>query len=114
MLIPVILSGGSGTRLWPLSREMYPKQLLPLVGEQSMLQETLTRPRKQKRAWSCSRNRAAANTASTARFTYRPWGSYEGIDQSELVAEMLREDLKSAQRDELVTNHGYKTMAYHE
>ena len=32
MLIPVILSGGSGTRLWPLSRELYPKQLLPLVG----------------------------------------------------------------------------------
>ncbi len=33
MLVPVILSGGSGTRLWPLSRELYPKQLLPLVGE---------------------------------------------------------------------------------
>ena len=33
MLLPVILSGGSGTRLWPLSRELYPKQLLPLVGE---------------------------------------------------------------------------------
>lgn len=43
MLIPVILSGGSGTRLWPLSRELYPKQLLPLVGEQSMLQETVQR-----------------------------------------------------------------------
>jgi mannose-1-phosphate guanylyltransferase / mannose-6-phosphate isomerase len=43
MLIPVILSGGSGTRLWPLSRELYPKQLLPLVGEKSMLQETVQR-----------------------------------------------------------------------
>jgi mannose-1-phosphate guanylyltransferase/mannose-6-phosphate isomerase len=43
MLIPVILSGGSGTRLWPLSRELYPKQLLPLVGERTMLQETATR-----------------------------------------------------------------------
>ena len=43
MLIPVILSGGSGTRLWPLSREMYPKQLLPLAGELTMLQETLQR-----------------------------------------------------------------------
>lgn len=32
-IIPVVLSGGSGTRLWPLSREKYPKQLLPLVGE---------------------------------------------------------------------------------
>jgi len=43
MLIPVILSGGSGTRLWPLSRELYPKQLLPLVGKGTMLQETLVR-----------------------------------------------------------------------
>ena len=43
MLIPVILSGGSGTRLWPLSRELYPKQLLPLVGERTMLQETAAR-----------------------------------------------------------------------
>ena len=32
MLVPVILSGGAGTRLWPLSRELYPKQLLALVG----------------------------------------------------------------------------------
>jgi mannose-1-phosphate guanylyltransferase/mannose-6-phosphate isomerase len=43
MLIPVILSGGAGTRLWPLSRELYPKQLLPLVGSRTMLQETLLR-----------------------------------------------------------------------
>jgi mannose-1-phosphate guanylyltransferase/mannose-6-phosphate isomerase len=43
MLVPVILSGGSGTRLWPLSRELYPKQLLPLVGKGTMLQETLAR-----------------------------------------------------------------------
>jgi mannose-1-phosphate guanylyltransferase/mannose-6-phosphate isomerase len=43
MLIPVILSGGSGTRLWPLSRELYPKQLLPLVGTRTMLQETVAR-----------------------------------------------------------------------
>ncbi len=43
MIVPVILSGGAGTRLWPLSRELYPKQLLPLVGEHTMLQETLLR-----------------------------------------------------------------------
>ena len=42
-ILPVVLSGGSGTRLWPLSREKYPKQLLPLVGEHSMLQATLLR-----------------------------------------------------------------------
>jgi mannose-1-phosphate guanylyltransferase/mannose-6-phosphate isomerase len=40
---PVILSGGSGTRLWPLSRELRPKQLLPLAGERTMLQETALR-----------------------------------------------------------------------
>jgi len=45
VLIPVVLSGGSGTRLWPLSRELYPKQLLPLVGKGTMLQETLARLR---------------------------------------------------------------------
>jgi mannose-1-phosphate guanylyltransferase/mannose-6-phosphate isomerase len=43
MLVPVILSGGSGTRLWPLSRELYPKQLLPLVGAETMLQDTARR-----------------------------------------------------------------------
>ena len=40
---PVILSGGSGTRLWPASRAMYPKQLLPLTGDKTMLQETVLR-----------------------------------------------------------------------
>ena len=43
MLIPLILSGGSGTRLWPLSRESYPKQLLPLIGKRTMLQDTAAR-----------------------------------------------------------------------
>jgi mannose-1-phosphate guanylyltransferase/mannose-6-phosphate isomerase len=42
-LIPVVLSGGSGTRLWPLSREKYPKQLLPLTGKDSLLQATVRR-----------------------------------------------------------------------
>ena len=43
LIQPVILSGGSGTRLWPASRSMYPKQLLPLTGERTMLQETALR-----------------------------------------------------------------------
>jgi mannose-1-phosphate guanylyltransferase/mannose-6-phosphate isomerase len=42
-ILPVILSGGSGTRLWPLSREQYPKQLLALTGELTMLQSTALR-----------------------------------------------------------------------
>ena len=44
-IIPVILSGGSGTRLWPLSRKEYPKQFLTLVGHNSMFQETILRLR---------------------------------------------------------------------
>jgi mannose-1-phosphate guanylyltransferase/mannose-6-phosphate isomerase len=43
MIIPVILSGGSGSRLWPLSRELYPKQLLPMVNDTTMLQDTALR-----------------------------------------------------------------------
>ena len=43
LIIPVILSGGSGTRLWPLSRQLYPKQLLPLVDQATMLQQTALR-----------------------------------------------------------------------
>ena len=42
-LQPVILSGGSGTRLWPLSREAYPKQFLALTSDYTMLQETVRR-----------------------------------------------------------------------
>ncbi|HEX7645629.1 MAG TPA: mannose-1-phosphate guanylyltransferase/mannose-6-phosphate isomerase [Burkholderiaceae bacterium] len=42
-IYPVILAGGSGSRLWPLSREVLPKQLLPLVSDKTMLQETVLR-----------------------------------------------------------------------
>jgi mannose-1-phosphate guanylyltransferase/mannose-6-phosphate isomerase len=43
LIQPVILSGGSGTRLWPASRSMYPKQLLPLTSNKTMLQDTVQR-----------------------------------------------------------------------
>ena len=43
MLIPVVMAGGSGTRLWPLSRKLFPKQFLPLISKDSMLQATLNR-----------------------------------------------------------------------
>ncbi len=43
MIYPVILSGGSGTRLWPMSRTLYPKQLLRLLGDDSLLQQTVRR-----------------------------------------------------------------------
>ncbi|HST73757.1 MAG TPA: sugar phosphate nucleotidyltransferase, partial [Acetobacteraceae bacterium] len=44
-VIPVILSGGSGSRLWPVSRESFPKQLWPLISDRSMIQETALRAR---------------------------------------------------------------------
>ncbi len=43
MLVPIVLAGGAGTRLWPLSRELHPKQLLQLTGDRSMIQITLER-----------------------------------------------------------------------
>ncbi len=43
MIIPVVLAGGSGTRLWPMSRQHYPKQLLKLFGDKTMLQQTIVR-----------------------------------------------------------------------
>lgn len=43
MLVPIIMAGGSGTRLWPLSRSLYPKQFLPLESAKTMLQETILR-----------------------------------------------------------------------
>ncbi|EJL6665861.1 mannose-1-phosphate guanylyltransferase/mannose-6-phosphate isomerase [Vibrio cholerae] len=43
MLLPVIMAGGAGSRLWPLSRSLYPKQFISLASDKSMLQETITR-----------------------------------------------------------------------
>src|SRR5215510_13024423 len=45
MIHPIILSGGTGSRLWPLSRSLFPKQLLALAGEHSLIQDTVLRAR---------------------------------------------------------------------
>jgi len=42
-LYPVILAGGSGTRFWPLSRHLYPKQLLRIIGNETLIQQTMRR-----------------------------------------------------------------------
>ncbi len=70
MIYPVILSGGSGTRLWPLSRATYPKQFLPLTGDQSLLQQTVLR--------------------FTDRDLYAPATIVSNNDHRFLVAEQLR------------------------
>ncbi len=75
---PVILSGGSGTRLWPASRSMYPKQLLPLVGRRTMLQETALRL--------CGKPNCASRSMVICNETHRF-----------LVAEQLRESGLAAQ-----------------
>ena len=49
MITPVVLCGGSGTRLWPLSRRSFPKQFVPLIGNKSLLQLTLERVRQRER-----------------------------------------------------------------
>ncbi|WP_255513309.1 sugar phosphate nucleotidyltransferase, partial [Geminicoccus harenae] len=43
IVVPVVLAGGSGTRLWPISRSSYPKHLVEILGEESLLQATVRR-----------------------------------------------------------------------
>src|SRR5580698_7115896 len=53
-ILPVILAGGSGTRLWPMSRENYPKQLIGVVGNDSLLQDTVQRMKGFPSGWQVS------------------------------------------------------------
>ncbi len=70
-IFPVILSGGSGSRLWPLSRESFPKQLLPLAGQHTLLQDT------------------AARVTDSAR--YHPLTVIANQEHRFMIAEQLRE-----------------------
>lgn len=76
MIIPVIMAGGSGTRLWPMSRSLYPKQFLPLVNTTTMLEDT------------CIRLKGLAATSPLVIC---------GEDHRFTVAEQLREDEETAQ-----------------
>ncbi len=83
-LVPVVLCGGSGTRLWPLSRESFPKQFLRLHGEHSLLQQTLLR---------CTGLDAAEPlllTGEATRFIVTEQLHEIGIDHEELMLEPVQ------------------------
>ncbi|MBE3028124.1 mannose-1-phosphate guanylyltransferase/mannose-6-phosphate isomerase [Janthinobacterium sp. BJB1] len=82
-IYPVILSGGSGTRLWPLSRAVLPKQLLPLVTDKTMLQETALRVH--------SLPNRRAGDSGLAALEVMPPLVVCGNDHRFMVAEQLRE-----------------------
>ncbi len=64
-LVPVVLAGGSGTRLWPMSREQYPKQLIDVVGSDSLLQATVRRWTAFPIGWECGRCRRSSSAATS-------------------------------------------------
>ena len=81
-IVPVILCGGSGTRLWPLSREEYPKQFLGLLSERSLFQETVLR------AHILNSNRAPLIVGNeTHRFLMRGEIEELGIEEAEIILE---------------------------
>ena len=83
-LVPVILSGGSGTRIWPLSREHYPKQFLPLLSTHSPFQETILRIR------ALSGARAPVVVANEAhRFLVRDQLAELGVEGARILLEPI-------------------------
>lgn len=83
-LVPVILCGGSGTRLWPLSRATYPKQFLRLQGESSLLQQTL------RRGCGPATRPPLLLTHEDARFLVAEQLRETGIDNATLILEPVR------------------------
>ncbi|MBQ27986.1 MAG: mannose-1-phosphate guanylyltransferase/mannose-6-phosphate isomerase [Nitrospiraceae bacterium] len=81
-LYAVILAGGSGTRFWPLSRELYPKQLLRILGDQTLIQQTL------RRTLSCvptSRTFVVTNRSQVDMVTMQLGGWERGIQENIVV-----------------------------
>src|SRR5262249_39462975 len=85
-IIPVLLAGGAGTRLWPVSRDSMPKQFLPLVGEKSTYQQALERVRDSKLCAS-----PIVMTSAEFRFFARCQAEELGINVT-VVLESMRRD----------------------
>lgn len=90
MIHPVILCGGSGTRLWPVSRKTFPKQFAPLVDEESLYQKTL------KRFAAAPFTAPLVVTAEDFRFLARGQAAAVGIDDARIVIEPQGRDTAPA------------------
>ena len=85
-IVPVLLAGGAGTRLWPVSRDALPKQFLPLVGERSTYQETLLRVADPELF-----ERPIVITGSDFRFFARRQAEELGIEATVVIEPMRRD-----------------------
>lgn len=90
-LIPVILCGGSGTRLWPLSRETYPKQFLRLLDQESLLQKTMLRLKEIE-----SLGPAVLVCNESSRFVAAEQLREIGIDDAHILLEPMRRNTAPA------------------
>lgn len=84
-IVPVIISGGAGSRLWPASRESFPKQFIPLLGERSLFQQTLERLSR------CAWSEPVVITHEEFRFTVRQQMRSVGVAGTILLEPMRRE-----------------------
>lgn len=82
---PVILAGGSGTRLWPLSRKSYPKQFVPLLGEETLFRSVVRRLSGEGESYAFARPVVLTN--ATFRFIVAEQLAQEGVDAEAIMIE---------------------------